>query len=513
MLMPAVKLKSVFIDSWQHYDDQNSAIIPILRRRYGTRFTILVSGKERAEIAKEWCVAGDQIIDSSELIFQEKDNVLEDGDIYIKSRSYEQKYKVNYMRDIVMSDRRMSVYYGGYAPQSAFNSQPQPIRQTYSEINHWFKYFENLFDEWDFDLMIAQPFGIMLTPAVQVAISRKIPVTFPTGSRIGTLFNFWSDAYQGSRCLQKVYDALPDGPVDVVVPEAYPVRPDIAEKFSNAAKTSYLVKTIIRHLKIRLHFWLIDLLKWRKGRRLSLFSVIRASWYSWRLGRWMAGNCNSSFDDVVSQPYVLYLLQTEPEFFSMCISKEFNNTEAIIRQLAVSIPAGMRLVIKEHPTNIGNRAIHFYRELMKLPNLVLADTAISGIALAQHAELVCTMAGTVGNEASELGKPVLAFSLHTNYDFLPNVTVVRDITRLAETIAEILERHDATAVEATRIAAARYRQAVIARSYDVPNSKERGLSGEMTPDLAELAADRLVETLLSQLEELHGAPVPEPQPA
>jgi hypothetical protein len=195
---------------------------------------------------------------------------------------------------------------------------------------------------------------------------------------------------------------------------------------------------------------------------------------------------------------VLFLLQVEPELTTLSFAKEFNNTEAIVRQLALAMPAGFRLVVKEHIMNVGNRAAQFYRSLLRLPNVVLADHQLRGIDLAARARAVATLTGTIGIEATMLGKHAIVFSEHTHYGFLPNVHVVDRLQDLPAIVAEAVRERSPQEIERIRLDGARFKRAAISLSYDVPDAKERRGKGGLAPDQAERAVDLLIDNVGAQ---------------
>jgi hypothetical protein len=198
---------------------------------------------------------------------------------------------------------------------------------------------------------------------------------------------------------------------------------------------------------------------------------------------------------------VLFLLQFEPEFTTLSLAREFNNTRAILQQMALSLPADYRLVVKEHATNIGNRDIGFYKDLVRLPNVVLADYRIPGLTLAARAAAVSTVSGTVAVEATLMGKPVVIFAEHVEYGFLPNISTVTAMRDLPEILAKATAPQSPQAVESTRRAGARFREAIAAISFDAPGTPVfRGQSDDIAPHQAGRAVDLLVENYRKQIE-------------
>jgi hypothetical protein len=195
---------------------------------------------------------------------------------------------------------------------------------------------------------------------------------------------------------------------------------------------------------------------------------------------------------------VLFLLSLEPEYTTLTLAKEFNNTEATVRQLAQCLPAGMRLVVKEHVTNIGNRASNFYERLLRIPNVVLADYRLTGVALARHAEAIAAISGTIGIEGSLMGKDIISFSSRTEYAFLPNVHVVRSFHDLVDVVRRAVRQKSPEEVLRIRQDAARYQSSVKSLSYEMPQGREMGGTGVLDQAEADKAVDVLLKVIDSQ---------------
>jgi hypothetical protein len=132
-------------------------------------------------------------------------------------------------------------------------------------------------------------------------------------------------------------------------------------------------------------------------------------------------------------------MNIEPEFGSHALAREFWNSLAIVQQLALCLPAGYHLVIKEHAPAIGNRAIDYYEALSRLPNVLFADYRLKGTTLAENASCIATISGTIGYEGSLMGKSIITFTERTIYNYLPNVYVVNNIKLLPAILRSALK--------------------------------------------------------------------------
>ncbi|MDP2637182.1 MAG: hypothetical protein Q8P03_01055, partial [bacterium] len=99
-------------------------------------------------------------------------------------------------------------------------------------------------------------------------------------------------------------------------------------------------------------------------------------------------------------------LHLEPEAATLILAASYADQVATIRSIAFSLPFPFKLYVKEHPTAMGLRTDGFYKELQKVPNVVLISPSQSVPRLVQKSQGVITLSSTMGFEALLLGKPV-----------------------------------------------------------------------------------------------------------
>ena len=139
---------------------------------------------------------------------------------------------------------------------------------------------------------------------------------------------------------------------------------------------------------------------------------------------------------LTDQPrFAFYPLHFEPEVSVQVLGRPFQNQIEVVRNLALSLPAGMKLLVKEHPRALGFRPLGYYRKLVEIPNVCLVDPRLATHQVICHAALVAVISGSTGFEAAVLGKPVIIFGLPT-YGNLP-LNMVRQITSLHQLGNEI----------------------------------------------------------------------------
>ena len=148
---------------------------------------------------------------------------------------------------------------------------------------------------------------------------------------------------------------------------------------------------------------------------LSFWATIKAYVVRcWNLG---ASRLVRRARSLPEDPFVFLPLHYQPEAALLGASPGYLDQLALVRLLSASLPAGYRLVVKDHPVTGGTHGPAFYRSMKKLGNVVLMDEGVSGrvITRAANCALVASIGGTVGLEAMLSGKPVLLFG-RTYYD-------------------------------------------------------------------------------------------------
>ena len=128
--------------------------------------------------------------------------------------------------------------------------------------------------------------------------------------------------------------------------------------------------------------------------------------------------------------FAYFPLHVQPEISTNLLAPLFTNQFELIRQIAISLPHGITLVVKEHPLMIGRRKKKYYEKIQSLPNVKIInhDVETNEIINNKNCELVTVISGTAGFEAALLGKKVIQFS-DTYLKLLPNVSVLTDLTK------------------------------------------------------------------------------------
>jgi hypothetical protein len=140
-------------------------------------------------------------------------------------------------------------------------------------------------------------------------------------------------------------------------------------------------------------------------------------------------------------PYVYFPLTTEPESTLLVYAPFFTNQIELIRNISKSLPIEYRLIVKDHPLQSvrGWRKTSYYKEIMKLPNVVMVHHSFPSEQIIKKSSLVITIASTAGMEAAFYEKPSIVLG-DVLYSSLPSVHKLKSIEELPEAIRKSLEK-------------------------------------------------------------------------
>jgi hypothetical protein len=121
------------------------------------------------------------------------------------------------------------------------------------------------------------------------------------------------------------------------------------------------------------------------------------------------------WDRLFEQPregerFVFYALNYEPEHTLDVEAPHFTSTLETVRNIARSLPLGVRLYVKEHPTGLGLRGPAALERIKRLPGVRLIDPWVDSHALIKAAELTVSLSGTVSLEAAMYGRQTAILS-------------------------------------------------------------------------------------------------------
>lgn len=139
-------------------------------------------------------------------------------------------------------------------------------------------------------------------------------------------------------------------------------------------------------------------------------------------------------EPTLGHPYVYFAMHYQPERTSLPEALFLDDQFLMIEMLAEALPDGWKLVVKEHPRQLGVyptalRRRHWrkaldYEQIAALSNVVLAPIETPSGQLVEDAQAVATLTGSVGWEGLLLGKPAIVAG-PTWYDRCASVITVR----------------------------------------------------------------------------------------
>lgn len=484
----------MLIEALGRYEWLNPVVMKILRERYGTRFVLVVGSNATRAAYMKWCSDADHIIVLDD-VEREASQVASGVDMEsatAEARRNEDAYGLTYLQDIVQQDRTI---YGTYLPYAAssWSSRRVPgLDEVTCRINYFFRWANQLFDRFGIDLVNIRPGGLLSTTLVHAAMHRRIAVTMSRPARYGSYVTWTYGPYSAGDVFEEAYHRQPK---DIPVPEDA-IRPpegsrQVFEKFRRQISVKALVKSLLLATYNHVVHSYEALREGVLDRMPSYFPTIWDIVYSWWSMRHLESMSERDMDKITKSPFLLFLLPKEPEYTVQSLAREFSNVQAIVLQMALAMPAGYKLLVKEH-SRVGYRRLAFYRDLLKMPNVVLVSSTIPGLQLIPRAAAVSTVAGTAALEAALMGKPSIIFTSRVEYSFLPSIKVVSTFMELASTVREALRPRLPIEIEQIRRDAARYRRAVQETSFDAPGTKVF----EGNAKLSEEQANRAVDILL-----------------
>ena len=140
--------------------------------------------------------------------------------------------------------------------------------------------------------------------------------------------------------------------------------------------------------------------------------------------------------------FIFFPLQQDPERTILIDAPYFSNQIQVVKNVAQSLPVGKKLFVKEHISQVTRawRDIKIYKELEKIPNVVLVHPSVKPSEIFSRCKMTITITGTAAFECLFYNKPSIVFS-HTIFSELSSVEVVTDLNKLPEIIRSSLKKN------------------------------------------------------------------------
>jgi len=296
------------IINWLYKD-----IIPILRKKYNTRFIIIAGANGLAQFSSVVDKNVDKLIDIADL-----ENELKKGfgknieeERYL-ARQKEKEYDISYMREIIQQDRQLSSYFLSHSEKFIW-TQNKNINDNYITklVNGCVKYTEEILKDEKIDLALVWPIDYLSSTIANICEYKNIFVTYPYNSKYKN-YGFWaSSAFQDDRVLKDYYNKTEDlelVPLEDLSPPntGWPATSEMEKIYSFRATFKKIIKTTL----FRIEFIILDFLKFdfsKKG-RINYFSSILFLLHSWWLYKKIGKNSFKTLETLKDKPYLFYAI-------------------------------------------------------------------------------------------------------------------------------------------------------------------------------------------------------------
>ena len=142
--------------------------------------------------------------------------------------------------------------------------------------------------------------------------------------------------------------------------------------------------------------------------------------------------------DALPTSFIYFPLHVNPEASTMVLSPWHTDQLAVIEALAKAAPANMKIVVKEHSPMLGRRPPEFYRQIARMPRVILLAPGHSSFSLIRKAALTAVITGTAAWEALLLGKPTLVIGDSPFLAIRDGLVHEPDLSRLPDAICAAL---------------------------------------------------------------------------
>lgn len=179
-----------------------------------------------------------------------------------------------------------------------------------------------------------------------------------------------------------------------------------------------------------------------RGEAFRLMSSIRQRWRRPDLVV-NAVRCFRAYEALATNtvpdyPYVIFFLHYQPERTTLPEGYGFAQQILAIKALASSLPPGVRILVKEHPSTFRNmchwaeRTPIFYQKITQEVGATLISMKIDSYGLIDRAVAIATITGTVAYESLIRGTPAVVFGVGGYYTWnQPDVHFYSNTSELA----------------------------------------------------------------------------------
>jgi hypothetical protein len=324
----------------------------------------------------------------------------------------------------------------------------QDNEEPFRIMRRLFAYAERVLDEAKPDFLIAYDWAIPLHSSFWMAANmRAVPCIAIRNSKVHSNRYFWTADRQLLN-VNSVHDAETRRHASAPLSEAaskylqvFRDKPKtvayIAARWGDRARRGFVrwhvefVRAKLREMRNRV-----------KGQDLSLRELDIVRLYRYYRGLYLSYRQRGFFrtmepEELANTKYVYFPMHKEAEIAQTVQATPWHDQRNTIRFLASILPAGYRLLAREHRLNFSVRPTQVYKDLARLPNVTLINPFDAQFKYIQNADLVITENGSTGWEALVLGRRLVTLS-RCFYDGAGLGEKVWDPEKLNEVVLKVL---------------------------------------------------------------------------
>jgi hypothetical protein len=196
-----------------------------------------------------------------------------------------------------------------------------------------------------------------------------------------------------------------------------------------------------------------------------------------------------------SEKYASYFMHQQPEHSTEGVAFEYRNQIDTAVTIAASLPAGMWLVVKEHPSMVGLRHVEDYKKLLKQKNIKLLTPDAHSHPVIKNASIVFTLSGTVSIESVLYGVPVITLG-RVYYNYFNGVHHLQRWRDLPQLVRQVLDDNSLCRNESTEKSIMAL-AAILTASYAGQFSSCFGLDEMSSPENVERLRNALAHEMKS----------------
>ncbi|MEW5767121.1 MAG: hypothetical protein AB1797_05770 [bacterium] len=363
-------------------------------------------------------------------------------DIIAKSKYLEEKYNLN-LADIISPDRHLGI---GWVTGGLYHPGRLSFMPYEKHLHIIFDVFQSVSD------FLQQVNPTFVSPGIvggfegaivySVCHKNQIPIYSLNLLSYGSYYYWQQERFGHIPYLEEIYNKsksassqINDSEIDDIAPFTRSIIPEMERKGTYYDLIKKLSRTFYKHARIKIakskqsgEVYLSTQLKYSIDNFLNFRKEMRR--------KYLPESELSKLD------YIYLPLHYEPEASLNAVEPYFANQMYAVELLSRSVPAGVYVLVKEHPGAIGNRPSYWMDTIAGFPRVKLIHPFVNSIKIIKKSMATATITGTPGLEAAILGKPVISLGPCYRFNFVDHVYFANDLISLRKLIKWIDEEKD-----------------------------------------------------------------------